>query len=360
MGVRLQTSLNNGLNNGLRQSISGGVVSLAFIEYTTASVSSFDLRQQSGSRCNADWGDGTTDTNISINSKTHTYSSAGVYTIKITPVEGYTFRPEHYGADDYQTSLTKVDGTGGSSLDTNLTKWLRETTSLTSFGSSIDISHVTVLQAAWRQCTGLTSFPAIDASSCTNFQSTWQGCTGLTSFPLINSSSATTFQSSWQSCSGLTSFPQIDTSSATSFSFAWQDCAGLTEFPALDFSSGTNFASAWRSCTAITTFPSVDFSNVTKFDYAWFNCSSLTTYPANQFDTTATLISTAFHNSFNGCALTAQSIENILTSLDTNGAQDITLAVQGGTNAAKSTWSTAANTAYTNLINKGWTITYNS
>jgi hypothetical protein len=36
------------------------------------------------------------------------------------------------------------------------------------------------------------------------------------------------------------------------------------------------------------------------------------------------------------------------------------LNVSGGTNAGKTTWSTAANTAYTNLINKGWTISYNS
>ena len=312
MGARLQTSLNNGLNNGLRQSISGGVVSLAFIEYTTASVSSFQLGQFSGSRCNVDWGDGTTDTNVTVNLKNHTYSSAGVYTIKITSVEGYTFRPQHYGVTDYQTNLTKVDGTGGSSLNTDLTKWLRETTSLTSFGSSIDLSHVTALQATWRQCTGLASFPALDLSAATNLNSAWNGCTGLTSFPALNVSSGSTF---------------VDT---------WNGCTGLTSFPALNMSSGTDFRGAW------------------------YNCSSMTTYPANQFDTTGTLISAAFSVAFVNSALTAQSIENILTSLDTNGAQNIVLQMGGGTNAGKSTWSTAANTAYDNLIAKGWTINFNS
>ena len=288
MGVRLQTSLNNGLNNGLRQSISGGVSALAFLEYTTASVSSFRISTQGTVNYDVDWGDGSTETGVTTNAKDHTYSTAGVYTIKITPAEGSTFRPEHYGSTDYQTNLTKVDGTGGSSLNTNLTKWLRETTSLTSFGSSIDLSHVTVVQAAWRQCTGLTSFPA------------------------------------------------------------------------LDMSSGTNFSHAWRGCTGITTFPSLDFSSATQFDYAWFGCSSLTTYPANRFDSTGTLVSTAFDNAWTNCALTAQSIENILTSLDTNGSSNITLGINGGTNAAKSTWSTAANTAYNNLVTKSWTITYNS
>tara|TARA_R100000084_G_C4596216_1_gene120880 strand:- start:239 stop:499 length:261 start_codon:yes stop_codon:yes gene_type:complete len=86
----------------------------------------------------------------------------------------------------------------------------------------------------------------------------------------------------------------------------------------------------------------------------------LTTFPANQFNTTGTLASNSFSNTWANCALTAQSIENILTSLDTNGAQNITLHLNGGTNAAKSTWSTAANTAYNNLVTKGWTITFNS
>ena len=54
------------------------------------------------------------------------------------------------------------------------------------------------------------------------------------------------------------------------------------------------------------------------------------------------------------------SIENILVSLVENGATNIELGIDGGTNAAKSTWTAAANTAYDNLIAKGWTISFNS
>jgi len=78
------------------------------------------------------------------------------------------------------------------------------------------------------------------------------------------------------------------------------------------------------------------------------------------FDTTGTLIATAFSSAWFGCALTAQSMENILVSLDTNGATGITLSIAGGTNAGKSTWTAAANTAYNNLIAKGWTISFNT
>tara|TARA_R100000005_G_C4924489_1_gene156262 strand:- start:297 stop:677 length:381 start_codon:yes stop_codon:yes gene_type:complete len=125
-------------------------------------------------------------------------------------------------------------------------------------------------------------------------------------------------------------------------------------------SSGTDFRGAWRACTLLTSFPSITPTSGTDFGGAWFNCTSLSNYPANQFDTTGTLTSGAFSVAFSNCALTAQSIENILTSLDTNGSQNITLQIGGGTNAGKSTWSTAANTAYDNLITKGWTINFNA
>ena len=128
----------------------------------------------------------------------------------------------------------------------------------------------------------------------------------------------------------------------------------------VDTSSVANFQATWRGCSGLTSFPALNFSSATNFNSAWLSCSSLTSYPANVFDTTGTLVSTAFSITFLGCALTAQSIENILTSLDTNGSSNITLGINQGTNAAKTTWSTAANTAYTNLINKGWTISYNS
>ena len=78
------------------------------------------------------------------------------------------------------------------------------------------------------------------------------------------------------------------------------------------------------------------------------------------FDTTGTLIPSAFASAWTSCALTAQSIENILVSLDTNGATGISLGINGGTNAAKTTWSAAAVTAYDNLIGKGWTISFNA
>ena len=197
MGVRLQTSLNNGLNNGLRQSISGGVVSLAFLEYTTASVSSFQLKSHGTVNYDVDWGDGSTETGVTASEKDHTYSSAGVYTIKITPAEGSTFRPLQFGATDGTTSVTKVAGLGGSQLGTSLINAWRSISTLNSFGA-IDTSSVTAFTRTWADCSGLTSFPLIDTSSATNLGFAWSGCSGLTSFPALDLSSATRGRSSME------------------------------------------------------------------------------------------------------------------------------------------------------------------
>lgn len=239
--------------------------------------------------------------------------------------------------------------------------------SLTSF-PLINTSSATSIEHAWRNCTGLTSFPLINTSSVTLIRSAWSNCSSLTSFPLINTSSATNFSATWADCSSLTAFPLIDTSSGTDFSFTWGTCSSLTSFPLLDTSSGTNFSYAWATCSGLTAFPALDMSNATGlasdasntytgFRSAWQNCTSLADFPANRFNTTTC---TRFLEAFRNCALTAQSIENILVSIEAAGTSNGNLGLHDGTNAAKTTWSTAANTAYDALVARGWTITFNA
>ena len=172
----------------------------------------------------------------------------------------------------------------------------------------------------------------------------------------------TTLESAWYGTNNMTSFvcPFDVTSGVVSFARAWRACSSLTSFPLINTSSVTDFSITWRACSSLTSFPLISMSSGTNFGRAWRECSNLTTFPANMFDTTGALVAGAFLNSWQSCALTAQSIENILVSLDTNGASNITLGIDGGTNAAKTTWSAAANTAYDNLITKGWTIAFNA
>ena len=59
------------------------------------------------------------------------------------------------------------------------------------------------------------------------------------------------------------------------------------------------------------------------------------------------------------CALSVQSMENIMVSLDKCGEEGLELGFHEGTNAGYSTWTSETIVAFNNLIQKGWTIEYN-
>jgi hypothetical protein len=233
--------------------------------------------------------------------------------------------------------------------------------SLTSF-PLINTSSGTSFGAAWLGCSSLTSFPLINTSSGTNFQQAWLGCSSLTSFPLINTSSGTNFQQAWAFCSSLTSFPLINTSSGTNFQQAWQSCTSLTSFPLINTSSGTNFQQAWRICSSLTSFPLINTSSGTSFYEAWAFCSSLTSFPANFFNNwVGNPVANCFLNTWLNCTkLTAQSVENILVSINFSGKSapagatgtqaDITISYA----TSIGTLSEATTTAITNLKSRGW------
>ena len=369
-------------------------------------ISTQTRAEYNGYDTTVDWGDSTVETITTPWNRTHRYLANGIYNIKITVKEGTPFAL--YGGstnDQYKwLSIDSVDvnWNWGSSL---LSSW-QSCRELTSF-PLINPSTVNNFQQAWENCSNLTSFPAIDTSNATSMEKAWFGCSKLTSFPLINTASVlnlggvwtncflmdnfplidtslvTQLIGTWQNCSAQTSFPLIDTSSVvffdrawsnnnalasfpqidtalgTNFRQTWERCFTLTSFPQIDTSLGKDFKKCWLECSGLTSFPLLDTGNGTDFESAWQDCSDLTAFPPSMFDVTGTLSSTAFTRTFQGCALTVSSIENVLTSLDANGQASITLGIDAGTNAPKSTWTAAANTAYDSLIAKGWTIAFN-
>ena len=159
----------------------------------------------------------------------------------------------------------------------------------------------------------------------------------------------------------LTTLPLLDLSSVTTGRYCLAGCSGITSLPAFNFNSAFNLQGFASNLTSLTSLPAFTFTNaLVRIDQGFGGCSSLADVPANLFDNCSSLISNGLSNTFSDCALTVQSIENILVSLNTSGSTGVTLSLAGGTNAGKSTWSTAANTAYDNLITKGWTITFNA
>lgn len=144
---------------------------------------------------------------------------------------------------------------------------------------------------------------------------------------------------------------------ASSFNNYWRnrtEIVGL--FPSITTDLLTISTNAFNGCSNIVTFPVIQFSSaVTTFGAAFINCTKLANFPSHAFDLCN--ICTNYTNAFNGCALTQQSVNDILVSIDFANAPGAgTLNITGGTSAAP---SGAGLTAKNNLIAKGWTVVTN-
>jgi hypothetical protein len=247
--------------------------------------------------------------------------------------------------------------------------------------------------SAWK-ASGLTSFPALDLSNGNNFLDTWRECSSLQSFAadakLGTDSSNVNFESAWRD-SGLTSF-STPLPTATRLFRTWQNTA-LTSFSS-DISSATNAFAAWRICTSLTSFnaalplvtdlrfgfdgcsslPSFDVSIpvAITMDSTWLNCSSLTDFSADVFSNwnPSIISSGVFNNTWDGCPLTAQSVENILVSIDASGKYATSTGLSGGSaladagididyNVATGSLSVATTAAIDSLSGKGWQVYIN-
>lgn len=250
--------------------------------------------------------------------------------------------------------------------------------------SGLDTSCVVSFEYAWLDCTSITTFPSLDVSAgvdfyqawagCTNMTTflttsftqagycamTWYNCSSLTSFPLIDLSLANSCYYTWRGCSSLTSFPAIDMSSNTSFWETWRDCSSLTSFGQVNTTAGRDFSGAWYNCSSLTSFPALDFSSAdigfgggSSNRGAWENCTSLVTFPANVFDNCPANL---FLYTWRNCALSQQSVDNILTSIDTGGQINGAVYIDGGTSSAP---GVAGLAAISSLQAKGWVVLTN-
>lgn len=286
---------------------------------------------------------------------------------------------------------------GTSASNVNFTEAWRES-GLTSFNT--DLPTGTIFQKTWRQ-SALTSFGSIDLSSGNSFNSSWQLATSLSSFGAIDARNGTNFQEAWRDCSSLTDFSgdaKLGTAAANvNFTSAWQS-SGLTSFPVdIDLSKGINFPNAWRS-TALTSFPAIQSTSAGRsFFAAWYECQEMTSFGAANLNASeyfafswalcakledfprlftnwnpSSIVSGVFNASWDGCsALSAQSVENILTSIDSSGKYATSTGASGGSalgdagididyNTATGSLSAATTAAVTSLKAKGWSIIVNN
>ena len=84
----------NGIDLGSGGGGGGGIVgpTVNMLVYTTNSVSSFRLKSTGTVEYEVDWGDGTVES-LTVNEPNHSYSTAGQYTVTVTPAAGSTYQP---------------------------------------------------------------------------------------------------------------------------------------------------------------------------------------------------------------------------------------------------------------------------
>jgi hypothetical protein len=298
---------------------------------------------------------------------------------------------------------------------TSVTAAWRET-ELTSFATELPVAET--LNNAWYQCRSLASFNVKELPSAINVSNAWLGCNSLSDFRTTEIPNGTNFTSAWQNCSALTSFPAgaklgtaasnvnfvsaWQSSGLTSFSTplptatnvnqAWYQCASLTSFSS-ELQTVTSANYAWLGCTSLTSFdtplplatqmlltwyncPSLtsfssELPSAANVNQGWLNCTSLSDFSADVFANwnPSSITSGVFNLAWDGCtSLTAQSVENILTSIDASGKYATTTGASGGpalTDAGIDIdYNTATGTpAYSTLASlkaKGWSIIVNN
>jgi hypothetical protein len=328
---------------GISVGLSGGVVppppSTDFIirvktdNVGTSNDDQFTLPTTTGTYdYSIDWGDGVVeDINVST-SQTHTYPVAGEYTIKISG----TFPRIFFNNGGDRSKLIETINFGDVGW-TSMLSAFHGCNNMTISPTCTGVMPSGSYQFAWRNCSSLTSFPALDLSGGTNFSSSWRdcssmtsfnatalgsgsyalawfGCSSLTSFPALDLSGGTSFSSSWQGCSSMTSFDATALGSG-SYANAWFGCSSMTSFPALDLSGGTSFANTWQNCTSMTSFPALDLSGGTDFNSTWRNMGILTSFATRNFYNM-----TNGTNCFNGTTLPTADCSDIYITQRANNA----------------------------------------
>jgi len=240
----------------------------------------------------------------------------------------------------------------------------RNCTSLTSFSSELPL--VTTASNAWRDCSSLTSF-STDLPLATSVSNAWRGCSSLESFSSALPS-VTDLSNAWRGCSSLESFSSA-LPSVTDASNAWQGCSPLESFSA-ELPLVTTAYAAWYRCASLESF-STELPLATSTRFAWYQCTSLTDFSADVFANwnPSSISSGVFNIAWDGCtSLTSQSVENILTSIDSSGKYATSTGASGGSALADAgiditydgSGLTAATTAaIDSLSGKGWQVYIN-
>ena len=296
---------------------------------TTPNTSSFSFKMSAKGSFTVDWGDGTREkiirSSTGSRSYSHTYATAGTYTIGIggQATEYYSYKEDAAISFFGNMSVAGIDGSlgaifptiGGGSVPNNQPRFYR------TFGGCSNMTG-SIPENLFE---GISGAPAENM-----FSWTFNGCTGLTGeipsglFAGISGSPASSmFWDTFNGCTGLTGeipselFAGINGQPASSmFNGTFSGCTGLTgEIPSGLFAgisgspASSMFWDTFNGCTGLTgEIPSGLFAGISgvpkeKMFYCTFSgCSGLTSIGDGLFgDLSGTAQDSMFTETFVGC-----------------------------------------------------------
>jgi hypothetical protein len=270
--------------------------------------------------CTVDWGDGSTDEiNTYDDPKwSHTYSSAGVYQIKISGKFGGFYS---LNSLSFREKLISIDNWGNTEIE-NFYYAFSSCRQLVSVDDVIPVNSATSFNSCFNLCTSLTTIPSGLFDNCTlatDFTGCFRSCSSLTTIPsglFDNCTLVTSFYLCFQGCTSLTTIPSglfDNCTLVTNFSGCFQNCNSplLTTIPSGLFDNCTlviNFASCFNNCTGLNSIPSGLFDNctlVSNFASCFYNCNGINSIPSGLFDNCTLVID------FSGCFANC----NLLTAI---------------------------------------------
>lgn len=206
-----------------------------------------------------DYGDGTKE-NVTSQNPTHTYKSAGTYTMKISG--NCTKFESNSSTQNYITKLNRWGCLNNTNYSfSNCTKMAGTIPS----PHSKSFANLASADSLFTNCSSLTgTIPGNLFDTCTGlktFSNTFEGCSGLTAIP----------EELFAKCTGV-----------TSFEYTFNQCNGLTSIPSGLFNKNTNvikFDHIFSNCDGITSIPATLFANnkkVTHFEYIFYDCDGIT------------------------------------------------------------------------------------
>ena len=198
-----------------------------------------------------DWGDGTTDTNL-----THTYATDGVYTVKtkyIMDTSGTGYRNN--------TRLKLIDCTHINKNMTDVSNFFNNCRNVVEFTNSNNwiTSNFVDMHSMFYKCRGLTTLNASnwDISNVTDINNMFNSCNTLITLYVSNwnTSNITRVNSMFRGCSGLTIL----------------DLSGWNTINVIDMNE------MLHSCSGLTTLDISNFNmdNVTAYTDMFYNCTAL-------------------------------------------------------------------------------------